>query len=304
MKKITLTISALAFMAVGFNSCKKAKMNRETTTSEDISKAEEVMDDVFNVTNEAGDSKDLNESSTTNKWTPLAYSFANDTGCVTITLSPAEKQLPLDTFPKTLTVDFGTSGCVGKDGKTRKGKIKATYTGRFKIAGNSITITTENYSVDDYLVDATKTVTNQGKNSAGHTYHTITEQATITTPDGKTITWSSNRQREWIEGEDTWLWKLNSDSTWTWVGLSGIFDDVWEITGNGEGTNRDGIDFTVNITTPLHIRWCNYVPEITQGVIEAQPDGLKKRTIDYGNDQCDNEAVVTIGKKQKTIQLK
>ena len=152
----------------------------------------------------------------------------------------------------------------------------------------------ENYWVDDYKVDGTRKVTNDGKNDADNWEWTIQIiKGEITLPDGKTILRDHTRTREWIEGNATMP-----------PPLSNLLDDVYSITGSGTGTNREGRNFTITITTALKrlvkvgCRWP------VSGVIEIQPDDLKLRTIDFGSGTCDDEATVTVGKKSRTVHLR
>ncbi len=283
--KTTLKLTTFALVAVfalSLTSCKKRRLNRSTYTSEDNSLAEASFDDVFHVTDEvAQDEGGVNKTH--------SYSFG---ACATVTLTP---DLPDTTFPKTLTIDFGASNCTGNDGVNRRGKITAVFTGKYRDQGTVITITTQDYYVNDYKVEGTKTVTNNGKNSANNTNFTIDVDGKVTTPDGDEITWKSNRNREWIEGEST---------TWASHGLSGIFDDVYSITGNGSGINRNDRAFTATITNPLIIQvGCRWIKE---GTLELAPEDLEVRTIDFGNrsEGCNNDATVTVKKRTYNIKMR
>ena len=143
------------------------------------------------------------------------------------------------------------------------------------------------------------TITNNGTNGAGQlNYSVVIQNASISNDDG-TATWSSTRTRTWVEGQETGFFTL--DNNGQWMGLDGILDDVWEITGNGTGNNRDGRDYTVDITTALRVQWCGLRIAVTEGVIEIAPEDLKVRTVDFGSGQCDSEFTVTIGNKEYTV---
>lgn len=256
------------------SSCKKRKLNRSTTTSQDNAIAEMAFNDVFKVTEDAIKEEGLEKSS------GGLSSMYNS--CATVTLTPG---IGDTTFPKTLTIDFGTSNCTDAYGVSRRGKIIATTTGLYRDAGTVITITTQNYYVNDYKVEGTKTVTNNGQNSAGHTYFTINiSNALITFPNGTDeVSYESTRIREWVIGENT---------NWFTDGLSGILDDEYDITGTASGINRDGRNYTMTITSPLRVAIiCRYVK---QGTVEIQPEDLYLRTVDFGNGACDSEATVEI----------
>ncbi len=281
MKLVFLLLPTSIILTV---SCKKRKLNRDTTASKDDATAEAMFNDVYKVMDENASSEPKLNGQKTGQYYYMA------SGCATVTLTPYDTS----TYPKTMIIDFG-NGCQGNDGKTRKGKIIVEFTGKYRQAGTVITITPDNYFVNDYKVEGKKIVENKGKNSSNHTYYTITVDGKVTRPDGKVITWKSNRVREWIEGESTTFW--NS-------GISGIFDDKYKITGNGSGVASNGINYTVEITDSLIVQYCSYIPEIVQGKISLQPEDLKERVIDFGNGTCDNQATVTIGNKVYTFNLR
>lgn len=295
MKKIqkTITITLSTILVVGaFYSCKKYKLNRKTTTSEDQATAQAMFDDVYNVVQQ---NADQNQDSL-HRTTEVQTTYGNTCGSVTITPGG-------NTYPKTMTVDFGSTNCEGIDGVNRRGKVIAVFSGPYRQSGTTITITTDNYYVNDYKVDGTKTVTNNGQNSSGHTTYSIQVDGTVTSPDNTySIDWHSTRTREWVEGENTNF--FTPDGSGGIMGLAGITDDAYDITGSGHGTNQDGRTFTVTITEALHWQFCSYVGEITKGKLEIQPEGLKKREVDFGDGNCDNEANVKIGNRTYTVHLR
>ena len=59
-----------------------------------------------------------------------------------------------NTFPITIVMDFGT-GCTGRDGRTRSGKIITTYTNRLIYPGAKATTTFKDYKVDSFVVEGT-----------------------------------------------------------------------------------------------------------------------------------------------------
>jgi len=297
MRFSRFTLALLVFSAViTFSSCKKSKLNKETTTAEDNALAEDSFDDIFKNINEAAEEENLD--GTAKMGGSQDYTFAS--ACATPTLVPPAWDTTTtpatwnSTFPKTLTIDFGSTNCTGNDGKARRGKIIAVFTGRHNVAGTVITTTFNNYHVNDHKIEGTKTVTNNGNNS-----FTIVVDGKIIAPNGEEVSWESTRTRTWIEGQNTNFWTLNADST-TFMFFNGILDDVYSVTGSASGVNRKGRSFTADITTALRIEFCGWVPEITEGVVEVQPEDLKKRTVDFGNQDCDRTFVVTIGKKSYT----
>lgn len=180
--------------------------------------------------------------------------------------------------PRSVTIDFGTDNCVGEDGRIRNGVLFVTYTGRYRDAGTVITITPQNYTVNGYSVNGTKTVTNLGLNGNGDPYFSVSVQGTITAPGNAwTTTWNSSRTRTWVEGYNT---------------TGNIWDDAYEIDGTASGINRYGNPYNMEITTPLRAEiGCAW---LVSGVLEITPDGADTRVVNFGSGACNNGFTVTV----------
>lgn len=152
-----------------------------------------------------------------------------------------------------------------------------TFTGPYRAVGTVITITPQDYYVNDHKVEGSKTVTNLGPNNDGHTQFAIAVNGTITAPNNAwTSTHTASRVRTWIQGEETL-------TPW---------DDVYLITGNGSGTNRNGVPYTLTITQALRVEvgcW-----HVVSGKLEITPQGLATRYVDFGNGSCDGTVTVTV----------
>ena len=132
-------------------------------------------------------------------------------------------------FPKTVTIDFGTTGCLGKDGKLRKGKIVTIYTGPMRIPGSKTSTTFIDYSVDSSKIEGTHTVENtSSSNKQEWTVNVINGKITNTN-SGSWKTLNSKRVHKQVEGNGTPLYPL---------------DDKFEITGNSSGSNSNGNSWT------------------------------------------------------------
>lgn len=270
-----------AFSLLIFSSCRNYSLNRSTTTAEDNNLAEIGFGDIQKVAEDILKEEDLDGKSNGSQVAKQLYA-----GCATISVSPTGAS-----FPKTITVDFGTTNCTATDGRSRRGQLVITITDYYRNAGCVMTVQPVNYYVNDYKVEGTKTVTNDGRNAAGNLSFSVSvTNGKVTSPNGDYVEYASTRTREWIEGEST---------TFLTNGVSGILDDVYLITGFANGTNRDGRTFTATVTSALRVeldcRW------ITSGTFELMPQDLKTRTIDYGTGACDNEATVSIGNRTYTV---
>lgn len=284
--------------------CTKGKLNKETVSSEDHSMAESLFEDIFNTADRYDDTEtDLgNSNKTDNAWdTTFTHS---QYPCLTIT----KEFINTTTWERKITLDFGSAGCTTADGKVRKGKIIAHRIGKYREEGSVHIFTTENYFVDDYGVEGERKITNLGNNSANQPQFQVDVNGDITNTDNENITWESHRVRTWIEGNQTWvLGTLNADGELDsvfWNFPEGIYDDVWEVTGTSIGINRNGRAFDVKITTALRFQWCDTHLEVTEGIVEIQPEDLKLRVVDFGDQTCDNQAKVTIDDNEQTFNFR
>ena len=304
LKKIIIPVTCLWILVVSFSACKKRKLDKETTTSEDNAAAQQLFDDVFNVTDKFDDTEsDMDGENKTGMLNDTCYTHSLYS-CLEI----CKDYIDIANRERTITFDFGTTGCATGDGRNRTGKVIAHRTGRYLNIGSTTVITTDGYTVDGYAVDGTKTITNRGKNALNQQQYSVVVSGEITTPDGDVITWNSSRTRTWVEGADTWIFgSLNADGSIDslyWIGVDGIYDDVWEITGNGDGINRNGRAFDIEITSALRVQWCQPHIEVTQGVVELQPQDLTLRLVDFGDGTCDNKAVATIGNNDYEFNIR
>jgi len=273
MKKnlINLIILALVFTgACAFFSCESELFDTDTSVAVDNAIVEAIFADEQNISDQASEGK-------LDTYIPGIESGILSQ-CATVTLD-------MTSTPKKITVDFGTTNCTCADGRDRRGKIIVTFTGGYRDSGTVVTHSFEDYYVNDYQVTGTKVVVNAGKNTAGNWNYTIDIDAKIFKPTGDSIIWISTRNNEWIQG----------DSTVTWL------DDVYLITGSGNGVTASGVAFDIEITKALR-KEIGY-KHLTEGTIELTPAGKATRIIDYGDGTQDNKATVTIRNKTFNIIL-
>ena len=271
-----LTLAAFVCGSLVFTSCNR---NQESAApaeeavednnfsfgeSEDaVGISEAILDDPAN----AGS---LRESGETRTFTGL--------GGATITITPKGSNAT-----GSVVIDFGTG--VTYNGKTRKGKVLVTYTDRRRVSGAVRTVSFDNYFVNDNKVEGAKTVTFSSDISAESLVFNaaINSSLKVTTAAGRTILWNSQRTRIY----DT-------------KGTEQLADDEVTLSGTANGTNRKGVTFDAAITTPLVIK-VSCVPNSgwlpTSGVLEITPAGVAKRTVNYGNGNCDRTVTVTVGER-------
>lgn len=272
-KSMMIMLFAVGLFAAGsfLSGCSKSTTNADTSAMEDQAYADNTYTDVDNIGSEAIQNSGAHKSGGT--WLYI------NVGCASITVDSAVMGVT------TVTVDFGTTGCVCRDGRTRTGKIIITYNGRYRDAGTVITYTLSNYTVDGNKVEGSKTVTNMGPNTNGQPrWHVVVTGGKITKTDGTSATYSSDRIRTWSKGY------LTAD----------VADDEYLLdNGNNtvtdQGVNFKGQSYTVTITKTLHIVVaCTW--HIESGTL-AFTAGSNTASIDFGDDTCNDLLSVTLNGK-------
>ena len=271
MKSIVSKILILGFPGILFlASCKKEVSNNSSkqeevvaATADDI-EADETFTSVSNdVTGVSGDIgfAETEIGNDTQPPDPLS------TRCYIITITP----LTAGVFPKTVTIDFG-AGCLGKDGRTRKGKIITIFSGPLRIPGSKATTTFDGYYVNDVHVEGTHVIENNSTADIRRFTRIITE-GKLSKANGNYILWNANHTNTQTTGLGTPLLH---------------WDDEFDITGGANGQNsRNGTinTWTRAITTALHKKAnCKW---FDAGVVALTLNGLSA-TLDFGNGTCDN----------------
>jgi hypothetical protein len=275
-----LALSTLLLTGCFLTSCRKDGLDADIEAAENNAISESTFNDVTTLVDQSVNSGNVLLEAND------GFSAADDqaglgSDCATVTLDTGSST-------RSVTIDFGTTNCLCKDGRNRRGKIIATYTGRYRSPGTVITISFDNYFVNENQVKGTKKVTNNGSNNAGHLVYSVEVNGQIVKANnGGTISWSSARQREWTAGENTPLI---------------LTDDSYSITGSASGTNASGLSYTIKITQPLvRVMSCRW---FESGKLEVTPEGKATRTLDYGSSGCDANATVTILNKTYPIVLR
>ncbi len=250
---------SVGMMLIFMSGCRKWRDNRNTTIIKDQNVIEGLFDDMFKIVDQA----------------------SNSTAGIKTLDDPCINAITVDTSssPKVIVIDYGTDDCSSNDGRVRKGILTITYSGRYRTPGTIITVSPENFSIDGYSINGSKTIVNEGFNAQGQPIFDITVSASITAPNSEwAATWNGNRTRTWTEGYNT---------------LFNVFDDVYSITGGGNGINRNNVPYTMNIDEPLIAKvGCSW---IVQGVMTIDPEEGQNRIIDWGSGECNNGLTVTVG---------
>lgn len=261
---------------VNISACrKKEDLDNDTSSTKNESIAERYFNELQDLSDQAAKTGDLSTFKLSSNEGMLLSNCAVVTFDTLGTVSASN--------PDTIIIDFGTS-CLCNDNKTRSGKIIISSTGRYRNEGSVITITPDNYFVNNNQILGTRIVTNTGNNSMGQPTFSVQVNGTIILANNEgTITWNASRTRTWIEGYNTLV----------------FVDDEYSISGSGSGTKVNGQTWTSLITTPLvHKRSCH---QIVSGVLQVTPSNKPIRTIDFGQGNCDNTLTVLINGNTYTI---
>lgn len=276
MHKIPISVLFVALIALSLVACKKKETTNTndsgTNSASNFAAADNLFGDAFKVVNQAAIQKEIDQAGKTTDTNDL---------CATLTLTPANNTV----FPKTLTIDFG-NGCLGSDGRFRKGIVTAVFSDFLLAANATITCSFNNYFVDNYQVEGTYSIQNLSTANAPK-FGSVVTNGKITDPTGKTFMWSESRTSTMTAG----------------MGDFNYLNDEYDIEGSGNGTNVEGVDFSMTTNTPLHVKTtCKWV---TSGLLTITTTDIIpiSATIDYGNGNCDNQATATIGTYSAPITL-
>jgi len=195
-------------------------------------------------------------------------------------------------FPMKIVIDFGT-GCIGRDGHKRSGKIITEYSGKLTEPGNSATTRFENFKFDSISVQGTHKVTNSTTAGSNQRQFSIDiTDAKLSKPNGDYSLWTSHRVITQIEGNGTPFLPQ---------------DDIFKVTGSAHGKVKHGdliYAWRSEITEPLIKKFiCRW---ISKGIVKVRRENANTQweaTLNYGQGDCDFLATLTINGVSHQIQL-
>jgi hypothetical protein len=264
------TLMSFVSISILFSSCIKDK---EKDTDTNSSKNESIAESYFNELNSISD-----QAATTGSLS--GFKLSSDLGsmlatCAIITIDTSENVSVAN--PDTFKIDFGT-GCLGNDGKTRRGILIVTASGRYLETGTVVTIRPSNYFVNNNQITGFRRVTNLGMNDLNQPSFSVeVDGSVILANNAGTITWTANRVRTWMAGSNTPFL---------------FYDDEFGLTGTSSGTKTNGLSWSSIINTQLVYR--HSCREIVSGSITITPDDKPARLVDFGTGACDGTASATI----------
>ncbi|MBA4409172.1 MAG: hypothetical protein C0397_07100 [Odoribacter sp.] len=275
MKRFKM-ISVISLMFLAFLACQKYDISTtvdETLLSQQVTIAEETLADIDILVDEA---LNLNFGLLKSVTTESSVYLSD---CPVVTVDKTSS-------PQVMTIDFGTS-CTGRDGKVRSGKIIVTSTA-FNVFPSVRSKSFENFFVDGKKIEGsvTKTISTDQVNNI-RTANTK-ENITITFPDAEgTAKRVANMTRQYQRNT-----------------LENPADNQVVSWGTVEFTKVSGVTVSKAISdkTPLVFKAsCHH---IVSGIVSFSNSNDRKWSIDYGNGECDNKAMLTSGDKTKEIKIR
>jgi hypothetical protein len=263
-KNLSLLIACLCITALF--SCRKNADNNEFENTFDLSSKQAISDNLTEDDNNVLD-ETVETVGLTGSKEPLVCN--GTTSCAQITVSPGG-------FPKTITLDFGTTGCSNPNSSViRRGIINIVLSDSLRRPGSTAVMTFNNYYVNNYKREGTITWTNTSI-SGTRSWRREVANGQITSPNGAVWSHSGIKNVTQVAGIST---------------PRNLLDDAFSITGTGQTTNSAGITRQHAIIIPLHKQViCDH---IDQGSIQIQGPN-HTATLDFGNGICDNIATIRI----------
>lgn len=175
-------------------------------------------------------------------------------------------------YPKTITLDYGDS-TVLRNGRVLSGIITIEISGPRKSRDYTRMVTYTDFGVDSLGIVGSSVVT-VDKNE--DVFRMFKSDFVFTLADGSTVNRTSERTWEWIEG-------LETDEEQN--------DDVIQITGFVNAENSAGDKYVKEIVEPLiRLRDCRF---IVKGIVDITLNGELVSSLDYGDGDCNNIAILT-----------
>ena len=181
-------------------------------------------------------------------------------------------------------IDFG-DGCTTEFDHELSGKIIVNISRSLGENKSVIEQSFENFTFDGIAIEGTVSRERVMKLIDSPSYAIIQKDLSFTWEDDSTMSIESERQREWIEGNDNMIWS----------------DNVYSITGNSKITKKDGSIKTIVITEPL--RREVFCKNIVSGELMITYNE-NTSYLNYGEGECDNLATLTINGNESIIELK
>jgi hypothetical protein len=273
----SLTVAFLLATGAWLSSCTKSSDSLSTEASVTASSES-------STSSQTGETDDMASSALSTSDQPKSRAMTSSTdyrfACATLTFDSTANKVQ-----GSVTIDFGT-GCTDSKGNIRKGKIIVSWTGgRWYVAQAVHTITFNGYSINGVVFsnNDVRVVTNVSTLESPLTWNVVATH-NLTWPDATTATRQVYETRQWV------LTAAIADDKFIISQTAGKATAV-------SGTNRHGIEFTVQITTPFEYDVaCSLLNKVflpVKGTELITYDNGKLLTVDFGTGTCDNTFTIT-----------
>ncbi len=186
--------------------------------------------------------------------------------CVTVTTIIGEGS-------RTKTVDFG-AGCELPNGNILSGSFTITYTNNMEAPSKTLEVVLNDFTFNTVAVAGSKTIV-RTFNSDGNPNASKVANFVATWPDGESITYTANKNREWVAGFATGFWG----------------DNVFLLTGNVTFNNLAGVQFSKEVIEPLRREWaCRF---IVSGILDISRESTTV-SLDFGDGSCNAFGTLTL----------
>lgn len=219
--------------------------------------------------------------------------FMRPNSCPTVTVTHLNAP---NTFPIRVVIDFGNTGCLGNDGRVRRGKVITEYTNRLLYPGAVGTTTFDGFYVDSIHVEGTHRITNTSTLTTQPPNRQFTADVIdgkLSLPNGNYVQWNSHKIITQTEGLTT----------------AAPIDDVFKVEGSAHGTALRGnllVAWEATIIEPLVKRYsCHWIVKgrVRTVRINNTVNSPWVAVLDFGTGTCDNQATVTINGVTHQITL-
>lgn len=286
-KLFTSTSVLIIFAAALASSCKDEENRITPQDSQDITEEAltesyfQDLDDMAGVAVASDDATNNGRYATGGREIIIQDDRFNCDGIV-VTIEPDETS---DVPKGVITVDFGTEGCADLRGNVRTGKIMFAYSGKRFTPGASVVTTVENYTINNVLLEGTRTITNvNGSTAEAPEFNVKLEGGKATFEDGTSATRESDITMEWVRDANPLNDKLVIDQSST-----------------ASGVTRGGRSYDVSLLEPLAFkRYCGIA---VSGIKKYVIDGEREITLDYGDGECDRSVTVTVNGVTRDIKV-
>lgn len=230
MKKMFLTVAALALICAGCDNDNDPKEEQTTPDSLEIVSTDYLL--TVAVVNNAFDEIGAGVRSVDMKASAPALAAAADASATVeepnVTWTYDEKEYE---FPVTVTVDYGTTSVLGRDGRQHRGKLIVKATGPYEAEGTAMVAKFDDWYVEDIKIECdSMSIKNIGRDANKHCQFEVEGNFVVSDADNK-IEYSEKTTRTWTAGE----------------GDTDITKHTYSITGVQNGKTDDKYAYSIDM---------------------------------------------------------